>query len=73
MYQFDINFGREVRNVIDVFDALDAFDAKLIIFQNNMRVDVVKSSNLFCNFCKTMIHNMCTIYSPLCLILGLSL
>jgi hypothetical protein len=27
----------EVGQAIDVFDALDAFDAKLIIFLNNMR------------------------------------
>jgi hypothetical protein len=26
----------EARQAIDVFDALDAFDVKLIIFQNNM-------------------------------------
>ncbi len=45
MYQFDINFGREVRNVIDVFDALDAFDVKIFIFQKNMWVEVIKVHN----------------------------
>jgi hypothetical protein len=42
----------EVRNVIDVFDALDAFDVKLIIFQNNMQVEVVRSSNFFAIFAR---------------------
>jgi hypothetical protein len=31
----------EVGQATDVFDALDAFDAKFIIFQNNIWVEVV--------------------------------
>jgi hypothetical protein len=32
----------EVGQAINVFDVLDAFDAKFIIFQNNMQAKVVK-------------------------------
>ncbi len=32
----------EIKHVIDAFDVLDAFDAELIIFQNNMWVEVIK-------------------------------
>ncbi len=34
---------------------------------------LLRSSNLFCNFCKPMIHIRCTICLPLCFILGSSL
>jgi hypothetical protein len=40
----------EVGQVIDVFDALDAFDVKLIIFQNNMWAKVVKVIKPFLQF-----------------------
>jgi hypothetical protein len=41
MYQFDIDFGSWNWHATDVFGALDAFDVELIIFQNNMQVEVV--------------------------------
>jgi hypothetical protein len=37
-----LTFEVEVGQVIDVFDALDAFDVNLIIFQNNMQAEIVK-------------------------------
>jgi hypothetical protein len=43
----------EVGKTIDVFDALDAFDVELIIFQNNMQIKVVKVIKPFLQFLQT--------------------
>jgi hypothetical protein len=40
----------EVVQTINVFDALDAFDVELIIFQNNMWVEVAKVIKPFLQF-----------------------
>jgi hypothetical protein len=52
----------EVGQATDVFDVLDAFDAELIIFQNNMRAKVVKVIKPFLQFLQTydshQVHNM---------------
>jgi hypothetical protein len=52
----------EVGHVIDVFDSLDAFDIKLIIFQNNVQVEVVKVIKPFLQFLQAydshQMHNM---------------
>jgi hypothetical protein len=55
----------EVGQIIDVFDALDAFDVELIIFQNNMQVEVVKVIKPFLKFLQAydshQVHNMITL------------
>jgi hypothetical protein len=43
----------EVGKAIDVFDALDAFDVELIIFQNDMQIKVVKVIKPFLQFLQT--------------------
>jgi len=52
----------EVGQAIDVFDALDAFDVKFIIFQNNMWAKVVKVIKPFLQFLQAydshQVHNM---------------
>jgi hypothetical protein len=52
----------KVGHATNVFHALDAFDVKLIIFQNNMRVEVVKVIKLFLQFLQAydshQVHNM---------------
>jgi hypothetical protein len=40
-----LNLEVEVGHAIDVFDALDAFDVKIFIFQKNMWVEVIKVHN----------------------------
>jgi hypothetical protein len=37
-------------HAIDVINVLDFFDAKVLVFQNNMWAEVVKVINLFHNF-----------------------
>jgi hypothetical protein len=37
----------EIRQVINVLNALDAFDVELLIFQNNMQAKVVKVTKPF--------------------------
>jgi hypothetical protein len=55
----------KVGHATNVFDVLDAFDAKLIIFQNNMRVEVVKVIKPFPQFLQAydshQLHNMFTL------------
>jgi len=55
----------EVGHVVDVFNVLDAFDAKLIIFWNNMWTKVVKVIKPFLQFLQTydaqQVHNMFTL------------
>jgi len=37
-----LNLEVEVGQTIDVFDVLDAFNVKLLIFQNDMWVEIIK-------------------------------
>jgi hypothetical protein len=54
----------KVGQTIDVFDALEAFDAKFIILQNNMQVEVIKVIKKFLQFLQAygshQVHNMLT-------------
>jgi hypothetical protein len=40
----------EMGHAIDVINVLDFFDAKVLVFQNNMQAKVVKVINLFHKF-----------------------
>jgi hypothetical protein len=55
----------KVGHVTNVFDALDAFDVKLIIFQNNMRIEVLKVIKPFLQFLQAydshQVHNTLTV------------
>jgi hypothetical protein len=52
----------EVGQATDFFDALDAFDAELITFQNDMRIEFVKVIKHFLLFSQAydlhQVHNM---------------
>ncbi len=47
---FTLTLEVEMGHAIDVINVLHFFDAKVLVFQNNMRAEVVKVINLFHNF-----------------------
>jgi len=47
---FTLTLEVEMGHAIDVINVFDFFDAKVLVFQNNMRVEVVKVINLFHKF-----------------------
>lgn len=47
---FTLTLEVEMGNAIDVINVLDFFDAKVLVFQNNVWAEVVKVINLFHKF-----------------------